>query len=136
MSPEAIVAIIGGGVAFLGLVALLIRKVPKRLKGAHYTRQWRELQTLCANKDTWPEAIMAADAMLDEVLRKRRVSGKTMGERMVEAEESFSNKDSIWQAHKLANHLGHSDDATRLKDTDVKTALIAFRQALRDLGAL
>lgn len=58
-----------------------------------------------------------------------------MGERMVSAQKSFSANDAVWKAHKLANKL-RQDTQTKLKENDVKDSLIAFRQALRDLGAL
>jgi hypothetical protein len=78
---------------------------------------------------------MLADQLLDNVLKKRNKVGKTMGERMVSAQNDFSNNDAVWQAHKFANHIRHTNDES-LQETDVKAALIAFRQALRDLGAL
>ena len=136
MSPELVVAIIGGAVAVLGFALVVLRKVPKRLKAGKFVNKWRELQKLCAQKETWGAAITQADDLLDESLKKRKKTGKTMGERLVNAEDAFSNKDAVWQAHKLANHVRHSGDTPKLKETDVKNALIAFRQALRDMGAI
>jgi len=137
MSPELIVAIIGAIVAVLGFSILLIRRLPKRVKQSTYTKKWREVQLLCANKTTWPAAIMASDDLLDEVLKKRKVTGKTMGERLVNGQKRFSNNDALWTAHKLSSHVRHTRDTDpRLKEKDVKQALLAFRQAMRDLRAL
>lgn len=135
ISPESTVAIIGGIFAFGGLAFIIIKKLPQRLKSVHYTRKWREIQKLCANKVTWPDAVISADKLLDEVLKKRRKSGKTMGERLVKAQKTFTSNDSVWKAHKIANHLLQSE-TPKLKETDVKESLVAYRQALRDLGAL
>jgi hypothetical protein len=134
MSPEAIVAIIGGLLAIAGLSYFVGRKVPKRLKAVHYTRKWRELQKLCAKKETWPDAIKSADNMLDEVMRKKRKPGNSMGERLVSSQKYFTNNDAVWKAHKLVKHIEHSDKS-KLKEQDIKESLVAFRQALRDLGA-
>ena len=95
----------------------------------------RELQQLCRNKEDWPKAIAEADVLLDEALRKKRISGKTMGERMVKAQRIFTDNDSVWFGHKLRSKID-GDPKMRLKEEDVKTALVGIRQALKDLGAL
>lgn len=114
---------------------LLIRKLPKRIKTSHYVRKWRDIQKLCANKSDWSHAIVHADMLLDEVLKKRKIAGKTMGERMVNAQSKFSANDAIWTAHKLANTI-RQDGVQKLSESAVKDTLVAFRQAMRDMGAL
>ncbi len=138
MSPETIVAILGIVLAFFAVVILFVKKFPKRLKQTNYTRKWRDIQKLCADKSNWPQAIMLGDLLLDDVMKKKQKTGKTMGERMVNCQKIFSNNDMTWKAHKLASHVRHSADkeAVSLKESDVKDALIGFRTALRDLGAL
>jgi hypothetical protein len=135
MSPEAIIAVIGGFIAVSTVVVLTVRKLPKRVKRQVYTRKWRDIQKLCSSRSNWPQAILLADQLLNDVLRRRRKAGKTMGERMVAAQNDFSDNDAVWKAHKLAEHIRHTKKAT-VKEQDVKSALIAFRQAIRDLGAL
>jgi len=127
----------------LVLVALLVivfgvgifRKRPRKLKTEHFQKEWQEVQRLCKDKTTWPLVIINADKLLDTALRKRRVKGKTMGERLVSAQRTFTDNDSLWYAHKLRNRLVQ-EEPTKLKETDVKRALVGIRQALRDLGAL
>jgi hypothetical protein len=135
MSPEAIIALVGSALATVGIIFFIVRRLPKRLKAAHYTRKWRDIQRLCADKSNWPQAILLSDLLLDEILRKKRKEGKTMGERMVSAQKTFTANEAIWKAHKLANHV-RTHNALNLKENDVKESLIAYRQALRDLGAL
>lgn len=135
MSTEVLVAIVGAGMAFLGLITFFARRAPKDLDRKYFQRQWRDLQKLCSKTETWPMAIIQADSLLDEALRKRRYKGKTMGERMVSAQRSFTNNDAAWFGHKLRNKLVHEMN-TQLSEKDVKNALIGLRQALRDLGAL
>jgi len=101
----------------------------------YFTRRWRDLQKMCADASTWPLAIIDADKLVDEALKKSRVKGKTMGERLVTAQRSLSDNDGIWYAHKLRNKLVH-EQYDKLRERDVKDALIGFRQALKDLGAL
>jgi hypothetical protein len=119
-------------VAVIGL-ALWRRRRP--LKTDRFQDKWKELQQLCRNKEDWPKALAAADSLLDEALRKKRLSGKTMGERMVKAQRLFTDNDGVWFSHKLRNKVD-ADPELKLKEDDVKSALVAIRQALKDLGAL
>lgn len=135
MSPERMLAIFGLVIIAITVLVVIIKKLPKRVKKVQYVKKWRDIQKLCSNKDDWSHAIVHADMLLDEVLKKRKISGKTTGERMVKAQSKFSANDSIWQAHKLANAI-RQEGARSLKESEVKEALVAFRQALRDLGAL
>jgi hypothetical protein len=135
MSPEAIVAAVGMVLVVSSLVFVLVRKLPKRLKAAHYTRKWRDIQRLCSVETNWPQAILLSDELLNEVLRKKQKSGKTMGERMVSAQKVFTSNDAIWKAHKFANKI-RTNEPFKIKEAEVKNSLIAYRQALRDLGAL
>lgn len=120
-------------VLIVGIV--LYRRLPKKLKVQKFDKRWHELQNYCKDKATWPQAIQAADRLLDEALKKRKFSGGSMGERLVSAHKLFTDHDSIWQAHNLYKKLS-TDSSVRLREADVKKALVAFRQALRDLGAL
>ena len=135
MTPETIVAIVGGIIATAGVIVLILKKAPKRVKRVHFTRKWRELQRMCRDKETWSDAVILADDLLDEALKKRKKPGKSMGERLVHTQKEFTNNDAVWQAHKLAKKLTQDEDV-RLKEKQVRDSLVAFRQALRDLGAL
>ncbi len=100
-----------------------------------FIAQWRELQGLCRDPKTWPEALVEADKLLDRALKKRRFKGKTMGERLVAAQRFITDNDDMWDAHNLVKKLV-SNPESKLKESDVKQALISFREALKDLGAL
>lgn len=134
-----LLAIIVVALVFFGMLtaitALLTRTRKKPLNTMYFTEKWNEAQTLCKNKETWPLAIINADKVLDDALKKSGYKGKTMGERMVAAQRDFSDNDGVWYGHKLRNKLVHESDVS-LKEADVKDALMGIRQALRDLGAL
>lgn len=127
-----VAVVLAGTMLALGLAT---KKAPRKLNTSYFQNQWQDLQKFCANKDTWPLAVMNADKLLDEALVKRKFSGKTMGERMVSAQRTFSENDSVWHAHKLRNRIAHENNV-KLKQNDVRQALVGFRQALKDLGAL
>lgn len=124
-------------VALLLLVfaSTLLKRRSRKLDRPYFTSRWHETQALCAKPDTWPLAVINADKLLEEALRKSKFKGKTMGERLVSAQHTISENDLVWFGHKLRNKLVH-EDYTKLKKKDVVQALLGFRNALKDLGAL
>ena len=124
-----------GAVLVLIIASLVYRRIPKKLKVEQFLGDWKELQSYCRDKKTWPNAIQEADKLLDKALKKRKYKGKRMGERMVSAQRIITDNDRLWFAHNLAKKV-MADPKLRLKEEDVKNALIGFRQALKDLGAL
>jgi hypothetical protein len=116
-----------------------MRLIPRRkkLNIDKYTQRWQELQLHCAQRKTWPQAIIEADELVDAALKRRKYKGKTTGERLVAAQHELSSNDTVWHGHKLRNRLVQEDiDVRTLKKKDVVIAMAGFRQALRDLGAL
>jgi hypothetical protein len=132
-----IIVIIAAALAVLLISGLLIflRRRPRKLKIVRFQDRWKELQKLCASKETWPQAITNADQLLDEALKKKRFIGKTMGERLTKAQRLLTDNEGVWFGHKLRSKL-ETDPETKLKEADVKQALLGIRQALKDLGAL
>jgi hypothetical protein len=135
MTAELIITIIGVVLAGLGLLTFMIKRPRKELNRQYFRKKWRELQKLCSNTETWALAVIEADTLLDEALKKRRFKGKTMGERLVSAQRSLTNSDGVWYGHKLRNQLVHQTNL-RLKESDIKEALLGIGQALKDVGAL
>jgi hypothetical protein len=127
----AILVVIAGLVVSL----VLLRRRPRKVNVEHLQIRWRDMQKLCAQKETWPDALTQADKLLDDVLKKRRYGGKSMGERLTKAQRVLSNNEAVWFGHKLRKKL-ESEPGMKLREKDVKQALIGIRQALKDLGAL
>jgi hypothetical protein len=131
-----LIGVILFGVAVLVGIGYLGKKiVPTNLNHEFYQTRWSELLTKVKTNDGMALAIIDADKLVDDALKKRHYRGKTMGERLVAAQRTLSDNDAVWFAHKLRNRLVHEDNV-RLKKRDVQKALAGFRQALRDLGAL
>jgi hypothetical protein len=130
--------VIGGSIVAILLLAgmlIVLRRRPRKLKVSHFQERWREMQKLCADKTQWKQAIGEADKLLDEALRKKRFAGKTTGERLTKAQRLLTDNEAVWFGHKLRTKLD-TDPAAKLKEADVKQALLGIRQALKDLGAL
>lgn len=135
MSIELIALLVLVGFFTVVIGGLIYRRIPKRLKSVQFVTRWRELQADLNDARSWPKSIIEADKLLDKALKKRKFKGKSMGERLVSAQKIFTDNDSVWSAHNLCKKI-LADDSTTFREIDVKNALIAFRQALRDIGAL
>ena len=128
--------IIAAAVVLLLIVAVFLRRHRKRkLDPAYFMQRWLALQKFCGTRKTWPDAIIAADSLLDEALKKGGYKGKTTGERLVAAQRTITNNEAVWFGHKYCKRVP-DEDVRRLRKQDVLEALQGFRQALRDLGAL
>jgi hypothetical protein len=133
---STLILIVIGVVAFLLIAGIIfLRRRPQKLNLADFEAKWSDAQKLCAKQENWPLAVITADQLFDEALKKLKYRGKTMGERMVAAQHEIQDNDSLWFGHKLSNKLVQ-EEMQKLKKTDVMTALIGFREALKDLGAL
>ncbi len=132
-----IVMIAGGVVVVIALVALILwlRHRPKKLKTELFQTKWKELQGMLRDKQQWAMVVVDADNLLDTALKKRHVNGRSMGERLVKAQRLFTDNDGIWFGHKLRNKID-ADPMVKLKETEVKQALLGIRQGLKDIGAL
>lgn len=125
------------GLLVLGGVGFFVWrwKRPPKLNHEYFKTEWQELQKLLRNKDRWDVALIQADRLFDAALKKNRFRGASMGERMVKAQKLFTDNDGAWFAHKLRKEVESNPDF-KLTEKDLKEALIAIRQVLKDLGAL
>ena len=123
------------GVAVLILLARFGPRLARPLNQKYFEERWLELLSRVKTYDGMILAIIDADKLLDQALKKKHFKGKTMGERLVSAQRTLSNNDTVWYAHKLRNRLVHEPN-TRLRKGEAKNALAGFRQSLKDPGAL
>ncbi len=127
------------GVAILLVAAIIFvvvrRRRPVQLNTEQFSAEWKELQKKLRSKEQWGQAVVAADNLLDAALKKKRIGGRSMGERLVKAQRLFTDNDGVWFGHKLRGQIDHNPEF-KLKEGDVKQALFGLRQGLKDVGAL
>ncbi len=87
------------------------------------------------NPATYAIAIINADKLLDKALVEMGVPGKTMGERLKRIPNKFTDINGVWRAHKLRNALAHEPDF-EVSWRQASNAVVIYKQALKDLGAL
>lgn len=129
--------------AILIVAGLLFAVITMTKKGASqldvdkYRLKWLRIEQQLKRDEvtTYHITVLEADKLLDMALRERGAKGETMGERMKNMKEVWSNRNAIWMAHKLRNQIAHETDA-RVGYDDARRALAGFKQGLKDLGAI
>ena len=124
-----------GGLLFA--VIALARRGPRTLDVDKYRTRWMtiEQQLKRDEQSSYHMSVLNADKLLDQALQERGIQGKTMAERMKQMQSKWSNANNVWTAHKLRNQIAHEPDV-RLDYDGARRTLVAFKQALKDIGAI
>lgn len=127
--------LIFGGLLFA--VIALAKKGPRTLDVEKYRSRWLSIEQQLKRDEinSYHMSVLNADKLLDQALQERGMGGQTMGERMKQAQSKWSNANHVWTAHKLRNQIAHDPDV-RLNYDGARRALAAFKQGLKDLGAI
>lgn len=128
--------IIFGGILF-AVIELTKRGGKKQLDVERYRVKWLAIEQQLKKDEPSSRhmVVMNADKLLDHALKERGAKGETMGERMKSSAQLFSNRNTVWEAHKLRNQIAHEADVEVTHDA-ARVALRSFRQALKDVGAI
>lgn len=128
------IVLVGAGILFLLAHG---RKDGRNLDVDKYRSQWLKIerQLVRDQEASYHLSILNADKLLDQALRQRGIKGETMGERMKSAKDLWSNANNVWSAHKIRNQIAHEPDV-KVRYDDARRSLAAFKQALKDLGAI
>ena len=118
-----------GAICLLSLILLFVIRFlerSKKLKREDYKDYWQKNVMSCLDDaGKYKLAIIEADKLMDRAFKEQGLSGQTVGERLVSAGLFLSDKDAVWQVHKLRNRLVHEMDVElNLKQT--KRALVVF----------
>lgn len=119
------------------VVIVLTKKGPAPLSVEKYRMRWLAIEKQLNRNEasSFSLTVLNADKLLDQALKERGVKGETMGERMKTAKDTWTNANSVWTAHKLRNQIAHESDV-QVNYDDARRALAAFKQALKDVGAI
>ena len=79
-------------------------------------------------------AIIEADKILDETLKRKGLAGETLGDRLKQLKPDIVDLDSIWQAHKVRNNIVHDPDF-KLDKAEAQKILTIYEKTFRGLEA-
>lgn len=129
-----VIVLVGAGILFIIAHA---RGKSRPLDVERYRTSWLtiEQQLVKGEEASTHLVVLNADKLLDQALRQRGFKGDTMGQRMKSARDTWSNANNVWNAHKLRNRIAHESDV-KVGYDNARRALSAFKQGLKDLGAI
>ncbi len=100
--------------------------------------QWQSISEKLESKDgnAHRMAVIEADKIFDDVLKKIGYQGEDMGERLKQLTPAqLPNLEELWQAHKIRNQIVHQSDF-QLTRNQAERAVEIYQRALQDLEAL
>ena len=139
-SPIGIIFFFAAILIFAGIlfaVITLTKRGNSSLDVEKYRTRWMTIEQQLKRDElsSYHMSVLNADTLLDHALKDKGIAGATMGERMKQAQQKWSNANNVWTAHKLRNQIAHEPDV-RLDYDGARRALASFKQALKDLGAI
>ncbi len=144
------VSIILSALFFLGIVFTLYKIIQLRKKKLAYymdflaedglpenrSDRWDEIKRHldADNPVEWKMAVIEADSLMDDILKKVGYGGESLGERLKAIEPSdFDNLQNVWEAHKVRNRLVHEPGEVEFTREDAKDAIEKYEKALKEL---
>lgn len=124
-------------IASLMLILISLKKGIKPLDVEYYRSKCFEIEHQLKRNDptSCHFCVLNGDKLVDQALKCKGFKGKTMADRLKNASKFLSDNNAVWAAHKVRNKIAHEPDATVGYD-QAKSALLAYRKALKDLGAI
>ena len=118
----------------------LVREInpPEPAPGRALTARWQEITRHIDSirEAEWKFAIIEADKLVDDMLRKSGFVGDTMGERLMAIEKGqLLTLDGLWEAHKIRNRLAHEPNYF-LRHGEAKRAMNQYEATLKELEAV
>lgn len=110
----------------------------KAFETVGFLKKWERVKTRL--KKGWePEAklaIIEADQLLDDLLKRMAYTGESLGERLKQLDSTvLPNINKVWEAHQIRNSLIHDPDY-KLSLTRAQSALEVYEEAFKCLEAL
>ncbi|NOY35927.1 MAG: hypothetical protein GXP44_03390 [bacterium] len=144
------VSIVLSALFFSGIVFTLYKILQLRKKKLSYymdflseeglpenrSERWDEIKRHldADNPVEWKMAVIEADSLMDDILKKVGYGGENLGERLKAIEPSdFDNLQNVWEAHKIRNRLVHEPGKVEFTRDDAKAAIEKYEKALKEL---
>lgn len=101
-------------------------------------RQWAKIRARLEEpaEAEWKVAVIEADMLVDDMLRRLEYPGETMGERLKGiTKDQITTLDQIWEAHKMRNRIVHDPDI-RVLHRDARGAIQQYEAFLHEVNLL
>lgn len=118
-------------VVLAGVLVLIAHKTKPRLNKNYFIKHWKAIES----QKSRSSAVLKADSLFDEAMKRAGIKGGTTGERLNNAVGFLRDINGAWTAHKVRNRIAHEHD-NEPSASECNNALKQFKKALKDLGAL
>lgn len=90
-----------------------------------------------SNPAEWRLAIIEADALLEEMVKKMGYEGTTLGETLKNIEVSdFTTLNDAWEAHKVRNQIAHQGSSFLLTAREAKRVIRLYEKVFREFDII
>lgn len=107
--------------------------------GSTANDRWNEIleHVKSENPSNWRLAIIEADVMLDDLLKRRGYIGDTLGERLKALQSTgFKTLDKAWEAHRVRNQIAHQGSDFVLTQREARRVIELYRQVFEEQGVV
>ena len=108
-----------------------------KMSGGIKSDKFAELQTHLEsqNPNDWKLAIIEADIILDDTLKRQGYAGPTLGDRLKSiSPQSLQSIDDAWQAHKIRNQIAHAGADFVLTQKIARETIMQYERVFKELG--
>ena len=108
-----------------------------KMSGGIKSDKFAELQAHLdsQNPNDWKLAIIEADIILDDTLKRQGYAGPTLGDRLKSiSPASLHSIDDAWQAHKVRNQIAHAGADFILTQKIARETIMQYERVFKELG--
>ena len=108
-------------------------------KNRNENPRWHYILTLTEspNESDWRVAIIEADTMMEELLKKKGVPGDTVAELLEEARsDGYAHIQDAWDAHLVRNQIAHQGSEYPLSQIEARRTMKMYQNFFEELGVV
>ncbi|PIR69669.1 MAG: hypothetical protein COU47_02065 [Candidatus Niyogibacteria bacterium CG10_big_fil_rev_8_21_14_0_10_46_36] len=117
----------------------VLREITEFIRTEHFPREERkgrwenvEKRMQSNHPSDWKLAVIEADSIMDDLLKRMGYEGITMGDRLKQIEPSdFESLQAVWKAHKLRNRIAHEPE-TAVTKSEAEYTIDLFKKGLEE----
>jgi hypothetical protein len=137
---------------FIGIVHVVIKigevngKIYEKKKEVEKTRFFEkkpkrfdvvEKHMASDNPAEWRLAVVEADTILEEMVKKIGYPGKTLGEMLKNIETAdFRTINDAWEAHKIRNQIAHQGSSFTLTEREAKRVVRLYKNVFEEFNLI
>jgi len=118
-------------------IPVIRKKIEEKTKSK--SKRWEQVERLMSgtSEAEWRAAVIEADALLEETVRKLGYGGETLGEMLKKADLSdIPSLDAAWAAHKIRNQIAHQGSSFMLTPREAKRVIGLYEKVFREIGVI